>query len=478
MSNLLRILPVALLLIGTANSATWATQSFSSPLDLGGTEQLDAFRTVGSGWTTTSSGTSSIGAPVDLTWSMALDGTNLPRGLGEPASPNDLIAFLDGIHQGGASPGGADLTQRDWFPLVESSFERWDAVSGVNFNYEPNDDGATFSPSNRGILGTRGDYRIGGHSIDGQTSPTFLAYNFFPNYAEMVIDTDEVDRWSNPEGNYIRFRNMLMHEMGHGLGLNHLESSDADFLMEPFLATAFDGPQLDDILGIHRLYGDANEENGGNDTYLDATWLGKFRPGKSKSFGVDAADTIVDFTETDFLSIDDDSDTDFFKFTVRTPSLVDLTLTPLGPAYQEGSQGGFQSLFDTAAQSDLTLALYDNDGTSLLDFANENGSGMIEEISSFRLDTPGDYYVKIQGMQNAAQFYQLDIDVEYAFPRDPFGFFDDLFDLFDQFDPFGRFDDALANFDLIASHPIPEPSSGLLMFAGLAFCGLSRRRTR
>jgi len=249
-------------------------------------------------------------------------------------------------------------------------------------------------------------------------------------------------------------------------------------LMEPFLATAFDGPQLDDILGMQRLYGDANEENGGNDTYQTATSLGKFRPRDSRSYGVDANDTVVGFEDIDFLSIDDNSDTDFFKFTVMTPSLIDLTLTPLGPAYQEGSQGGIQTLFDTAAQSDLILSLFDRDGTSLLDFANDNGSGMVEEISSYRLDSSGDYYVKIQGMQNAAQFYQLDIDVEYAFPSDPFGFFDDLFDLFDQFDPFGRFDDALATFDLIASHPIPEPSSGLLMFAGLAFCGCSRRRTR
>ncbi|NOY29394.1 MAG: matrixin family metalloprotease [Planctomycetes bacterium] len=474
--KLRRILTIAPFILGTAlgiaNTEAWAIQGLSSPLDAGGSDQLEPFRTVGSGWTTTSSGTSSLGAPVDLTWSMAPDGTNLPRGLGEPASPNNLIAFLDGIHQGGASPGGADLTQRDWFPLVESSFERWDAVSGVNFTYEPNDDGASFSPFTGGVLGTRGDYRIGGHSIDGQISPTFLAYNYFPNYAEMVIDTDEIDRWGNPEENFIRFRNMLMHEMGHGLGLNHLESSDADFLMEPFLATAFDGPQLDDILGIHRLYGDANEENGGNDTYLNATSLGKFRPGKSRSYGVDAGDAVVDPGDTDFLSIDDDSDVDFFRFTVKTPSLVDLTLTPLGPTYQEGRQNGVQTAFDTSAQSDLILTVFDSDGTSVLEFANNTGSGLAEEISSLRLDTAGEYFVQVQGMQNAAQFYQLDIDVEFAFPSNPF-------DLFDQFfgnsNPFDRVEDAFARIPLLTIFNVPEPSSGLLLFAGFAICGFCRR---
>lgn len=473
MLSLPRIVLTALILFGIANTSECASLDPSSPLDAGGNDQLDPFRTAGSGWTFTSSGTSSIGEPVDLTWSIAPDGTNMPRGLGEPASPSNLVTFLDGIHHGGASPGGADLTQRDWFPLIESTFERWDAVSGVNFTYEPNDDGAPISSANRGILGTRGDHRISGHSIDGQISPTFLAYNFFPNYADMVIDTDEINRWGNDEGNFIRFRNMMMHETGHGLGLRHLESSDADFLMEPFLATTFDGPQLDDILGMHRLYGDANEENGGNDTYQNATPLGKFWPGKSRSFGTDAADAVVEFEDTDFLSIDDDSDTDFFRFTVKTPSLVDLTLTPQGPTYQEGRQGGTQSPFDTSAQSDLILSVFDSDGTSLLEFANDNGSGMSEEISDLRLDSPGEYFVKIQGMQNAAQFYQLDIDVDFAFPRDPFNLFDQFFD---HFNPFDRVEDALDRIELLTSYFVPEPSSGLLLLSGLAFCGYRRRR--
>jgi len=395
-----RIFTIALFFFGAAGSGWGAALGSSSPLDVGGNDLLSPFRTVGSGWTSSSSGTSSIGQPIDLTWSMVPDGTNLHRGLGEPASPNNLIAFLDGLHQGGASPGGADLTQRDWFPLVESSFERWDAVSGVNFAYEPNDDGAAVNGVNRGILGTRGDHRIGGHSIDGQISPTFLAYSFFPNNSDVVIDTDEINRWGNPEGNFVRFRNMLMHETGHGLGLNHPESTDADFLMEPFLSTTFDGPQLDDILGIQRLYGDANEENGGNDTYLSATPLGNFYPGDNKSFGVDAANTVVAFDAIDFLSIDDNSDVDFFQFTVNTPGLVNLTLTPLGPTYQEGLQGGVQSPLDTSAQSDLILSVFDRDGTSLLEFANNTGIGMAEEISSLSLDSPGDYYVQIQGLQN------------------------------------------------------------------------------
>ena len=40
-----------------------------------------------------------------------------------------------------------------------------------------------------GVLGTRGDVRIGGHLIDGNSN--VLAYNFFPNHGEMIIDTGD-----------------------------------------------------------------------------------------------------------------------------------------------------------------------------------------------------------------------------------------------------------------------------------------------
>ncbi len=148
---------------------------------------------------------------------------------------------------------------------MKSAFDRWDAVSAVRFTHSPQDDGVALG-SFAGVNGVRGDHRIGGHHLDGTTSPTFVAYNFFPNNADMVIDTDEVGRMGNPNNNFVLFRNTLMHEIGHGLGLNHPASSDSRFLMEGILDGTIDGPQLDDILGIHRLYGDRYEEFGGNDT--------------------------------------------------------------------------------------------------------------------------------------------------------------------------------------------------------------------
>ncbi len=391
---------------------------------IGGDHELAAFQTFGNGWTSTASGRSTIGAPATVTWSVVADGTQLPTGLGEPASNNSLVAFLDGIHHGGASPGGSDLTQRDWWQLMNSAFERWDELSGISYIYEPNDDGARLA-ANNGILGVRGDHRIGGHPIDGQTSPTFLAYNFFPNNSDMVIDTDEINRWSNATNNYRLFRNMLMHEIGHGFGLNHVESFDVNpnqedhqfgtFLMEPILASRFDGPQFDDILGAHRLYGDVNEEGTGNNSSLTATELGNILPGGTVSIGTDAADISVGEDDTDFVSIDDNGDIDYFKFSVSTPELINVLLSPLGPTYDEGPQGsgnaGTQRSFNAAAQSDLSITLYDTNGTTLLVHANNTGLGESEAIHQYELAAAGDYFLRIGGTGNAAQFFQLDVMV-------------------------------------------------------------------
>lgn len=430
-----------------AHAQTHAHDQDLDGLYIGGEHEHGAFRTAGSGWSSTSSGTSSLGAPATLTWSIAPDNTQLPTGLSEPISNSSLITFLDGVHHGGNSPGGADLTQRTWWQLISSAFERWDAVSGLSFQYESNDDGSKIG-SAQGVLGVRGDHRLGGHSIDGQISPTFLAYNYFPNNSDMVIDTDEINRWSNATNNFRLFRNMLMHEIGHGLGLRHVESFDVNpnqvdfqfgtFLMEPTLASGFDGPQLDDILGIHRLYGDANEEGAGNDTFTNATSLGSLSGGQPISIGTDATDTFVDPSDIDFVSIDDNSDIDFFSFSTTTEETVSILLTPLGPTYDEGGQGsgdnGNQTPFVSSAKSNLTLTLYDQDGTTILDYVNSTGIGLSETINAYHLATAGEYFVRVSGLHNAVQFFQLDITAA------------------------------------------PEPTSAMLLILGSVIAGTGRRR--
>jgi hypothetical protein len=236
-----------------------------------------------------------------------------------------------------------------------------------------------------------------------------VAYNFFPNNADMVIDTDEAGRLGNPALNYVRFRNTLMHEIGHGLGLNHLGSTGSNFLMEPTLDASIDGPQFDDILGIHRLYGDRFEELGGNDSAALATNLGSLPVGGALTLGADANDAVVAAMDVDFVSINMSADVDYFRFTTGGPGTLNIALTPLGPTYQEGTQSGLQTAFNAAAQNDLSLFLYDSTGANLLASSTTGGLGGAENILGFSVISARNYIVRIAGAQDVAQFYQLDI---------------------------------------------------------------------
>ncbi|MEQ9407474.1 MAG: Calx-beta domain-containing protein [Fuerstiella sp.] len=374
-------------------------------------------------WTRTATDGSGLGQgdPTTLTWSFVADGTSITGGR-EGTSASDLIAFLDGIY-GNVTPD-TDYTDEVWFPVFEAYLNRWGEVSGLTYIYEPNDDGSQIinnSGSASGVTGVRGDLRIGGHSIDGQSGSNVLAYNYFPNHGDMVIDTDNISFYSNLSNSSRALRNVLAHEHGHGIGIGHvcplLGGADGR-LMEPFVNLSFDGPQLDDILATQRGYGDALEKNGGNDTAGTAFNLGTLTDGSLLAIGTDAADARVSPTETDFVSIDDDSDIDFYRFTVNTALWVNLRLTPLGPTYLSGAQNPDGSCsagtpFDTSRQSDLTLTLYDTNGTTVLQTSNVNGLGGNEEILN-ELLTAGTYFAGITGSANAIQAYELNIDGQNA----------------------------------------------------------------
>ena len=377
--------------------------------------QLASGYQLGNRWTTTATSGSGLGQgdATTITWSIIPDGTTISGGAGEPSSGSNLINFLD-TYIGSAA--GSDLTQRPWFSIFDNSFGRMAEVSGLTAVYEANDDGQAIDGSSApyGQTGVRGDVRIGGHSIDGGTPPDILAYNYFPNHGDMVIDTDNSSFYGQSANNYRAMRNVVMHEHGHGVGLEHVESNNASFLMEPYINTSFDGPQFDDILGLHRHYGDANEKannEAGNDTAANATSLGTIVAGSGTvELGKDATDAVVASTDVDFVSIDDNSDIDYFSFTVGNGVTVDLLLTPLGPTYNQGPQGGGQSSFAASNQSDLALELLDTDGTSSLGLSDIAGLGWSESLTGIALDA-GTYFIKITGDQNTAQMYGLDLTV-------------------------------------------------------------------
>lgn len=382
---------------------------------------------LGNRWSSTATDGGGLiqGDPTTLTWGFLNDGTPI-TGSREGTSNNDLIAFLDNIY-GNVTPN-TDYTDELWFTPFQSYLERWGEVSGLSYQYEPNDSGDPLdnTSSPRGSLGTVADLRIGGHFIDGQTGSNTLAYNYFPIHGDMVIDTGNTTFYGNTSGNSIRLRNVLAHEHGHGIGIFHVcpvLGGVNGRLMEPFINTSFDGPQFDDILAAQRSYGDALEKAGGNDTSGTAHDLGTLTDSTTLAIGTQANDTFIAPTDTDLVSIDDNSDTDFYSFTTGSSLLVDLLLTPQGPTYLSGVQNGDGSCsagtnFNSASQSDLTLTLYDTNGSTILTTANATGTGSAESITDFPL-TAGTYFVRVTGSADAIQMYELGLSA--TLPPSDFG---------------------------------------------------------
>lgn len=373
--------PVEEMEITTAevNSLGLATSSLDpEPFVFNDSDRWSATATDGSGL--------SQGDPMTLTWSIVPDGTSIFGYIGEPTADSNLQSFLNGIYGSEAA----------WLPVFESVFERWSELSGIQYVYEPNDDGSDWTVFTiaGGQLGVRGDIRISGHAIDG----TFgvLAYNFFPNTGDMVLDTSDAS-FTSTGGNSLLLRNTVAHEHGHGLGFEHVCPLDDTKLMEPILALAFDGPQHDDILAVQRGYGDRFEHNDGSGS---ATDLGVLDVGR---------------VELSDVSVDDNADGDVFGFTLSAPSGLEADLVPVGFTYLSGPQNNngscsAGSTFNSLPIHDLGLRVR-NAGFGVVATVDATGAGQSEALSELQLPA-GQYFVEIFGdTSNEAQLYRLDLTV-------------------------------------------------------------------
>ena len=331
------------------------------------------------------------GNPTVLTYSFPPDGTTVPPGVGEPSGPNNLNAFLDSRYG----------TRDNWRGIYDAMFARWGELSGNTYVLEPNDDGAALDfqgfDSAPGVAGVRGDLRMVGKFIDGNSGT--LAYNFFPQNGDMVIDTG--DNFYN--GSRLRLENVLSHEHGHGMGQLHTCPVTNSKLMEPFINLNFDGPQFDDILNAQRHYGDPFEPNDGPGV---ATALG--------SFGIDEETTI------DTVSIDDDLDVDVYSFTLQENSEVTVRMRPQGFLYQAGPQTGNcneSQPYNPLLFLDPEVELIDGNGFTVIASADDNPEGFDEEIRVSL--AAGDYFIRAIGNDPTASppdqiiAYELDLQVDF-----------------------------------------------------------------
>jgi serralysin len=364
-------------------------------------------------WTSIASGAAGMrGDPITLTWSLIPDTSPIPD-----RQASTLIAFLDG--QFGVGVGGDDLMLRPWFPLIDSAFSRWTALGGVQFIYEPNDDGAP-QYATGGELGVRGDVRLAAAPGDGPGKT--LASSQYPNAGDVVLDADEAFRFANPEGNYLRLRNTLMHEIGHALGFDHVASSDAEFLMEGALDLSFDGPQLDEIRGLHFIYGDRMErahDGAGNGVPSLAIPIGLLTSGDAFVIGGDAgSDAFVASADVDFLSISHRSDVDYFRFEIAAPMWLDAELIPRGGQFRQGEIGSPEFLIDAKASSDLSFAILASNEAQLA-LVNNHSRGETESLQGFYLPAAGQYFIGVSGSRESVQLYELKLSVNGTHAPEP-----------------------------------------------------------
>ncbi len=347
-------------------------------------------------WTSTalSGGGLGQGDPTILTYGYVPDGTFVPDLIGGASGNSQLFAWLNGVY-------GSPAT---WQPIIDQVFDRWEELSGNTYIYEPNDDGVNLNGAG-GVAGVRADCRIAAIGIDGGGG--ILAYNNFPNDGDMVLDAFD-SFYNTTSNNSLRLRNIVAHEHGHGKGMLHVCPANQSKLMEPFISTAYDGPQLDDTLNAQRHYGDPLETEG-NDSAGDATPLG------------DVGFPGILITD---ISIDDNTDDDWFSIVVPEPSEIIIGATPTGQTYSQGPQTqacNSGSSYNSLIQHDLSVAIFDTDGSTLLGFADNAGDGG-GELLSIVAENPGTYFARVSGdSSNTVQLYNLSATVD-ELPFLPLGF--------------------------------------------------------
>ena len=348
-------------------------------------DELQFFR-ASNYWSNTAFGPHAVGAPMTLSWSIVPDGTSVPNLNG--TSTSNLRARLNGIY-------GSEAV---WRALFRQVFARYTALSGITYVEEANDDGVP-SPNNPGVRGVRGDVRIGGTRLDGNFG--VLAFNYFPDAGDMVIDTAD-SFFDSKASNSLGFRNVVAHEHGHGLAFAHTCPIDQTKLMEPFISLNFDGPQTDELQNLQRGYGDPNEPN---NSQAAATDLGTLDNGTVSRANV---------------SIQNGVDQDFYRLSSLSTKRLSARLTPIGGTYLEGPQNADGSCsagtpFPAGSQRNLNLAVYNASGT-LVALADAAPAGGVENLADVILNnSAGPFFVRVAGdAVDKIQLYSLTITLENA----------------------------------------------------------------
>ena len=173
----------------------------------------------------------------------------------------------------GGLPLAAGTTLADIKAACVEALGLWSAVTGLKFIYV-NDPGGVAVGDSPNYDGTNfPTIRIGHHYIDGSTGLNVLAHCYFPsnNYTTNGragdLHLDDGNTWGNGTGGGINTMETILHEIGHGLGLDHANGDVAGScpapkpaIMDACILGRFGGLNtaylfLDDIQGVQSVYG-------------------------------------------------------------------------------------------------------------------------------------------------------------------------------------------------------------------------------
>ncbi|MGI9393864.1 MAG: matrixin family metalloprotease [Boseongicola sp.] len=135
--------------------------------------------------------------------------------------------------------------QGDFDDALQDAFDRWENVAAIDFAYS--------TSSNVDV-----DVIMG--SLDGNTVglASFSYFNTSPldTIFDASVTLDSNEFWAPYGGGALDFFSVALHEIGHVLGLGHVD--DTSEIMNPFISTDVLGDG--DISGVQFLYGSGGAE--------------------------------------------------------------------------------------------------------------------------------------------------------------------------------------------------------------------------
>ncbi|MFD1157618.1 matrixin family metalloprotease [Roseovarius aestuarii] len=221
-------------------------------------------------------GSSTLGTPGGtVTWSIAGAGLDISR-----FGINTL-----------QSVSGNSFLNYNFVNVIADAFAEWSTYGDIEFQQVADGGGAAG-------VGLDADIRIFFGAIPGSTA----GYAFYPSSHGSAIAGDILlDTLTVFNTNQTLFRSIVLHEVGHALGLGHVD--DNSILTPTISETTL---QPDDIAGIQAIYGVQDNVPPNNNNSIDQTLVGT--GGRDTIKGNDGDDTIDGGGARDTLYGGDDDD--------------------------------------------------------------------------------------------------------------------------------------------------------------------------